>query len=326
MSINFYSDDLLDHYIQNKYGDGKAFLGTPIDDSWKKGLNVINIGHKQPCYEHELFAIIRFFNHYFLYSKNLSSKVCQDIISKFKIEEEDPDRRPRVREWTMSEVGPISSLVNFEIPNSLIDDDVYPEINITKLAEQFMTAPDKILVLTGAPGTGKSTFIRHLIKNYCDEHVMHYTKDLQVMVSDSFWKTDEDDIILLDDYDLPLNERNEIMTRILTSSNGVFTEGPRIVITTNQKITDIDPALLRPGRCFDVIEMKPMCREQAHGLWCKKFNLKDEDFQNVFRDVDKITSADLMINVIKANKNELSRLYWKDGPRTYNIQDVYTDG
>ena len=77
---------------------------------------------------------------------------------------------------------------------------------------------------------------------------------------------------------------NELMSTLLNASEGVVAHpGKKIILSTNlPSIDKIDPALLRVGRCYDVLEFRPLTREQAMiarasvGLEPVDFSSKDE--------------------------------------------------
>jgi ATP-dependent 26S proteasome regulatory subunit len=47
----------------------------------------------------------------------------------------------------------------------------------------------------------------------------------------------------------------------------VTTKGKKLIFSTNlPSIRDVDPALVRPGRCFDILNFAPLNGEQATKL------------------------------------------------------------
>jgi ATP-dependent 26S proteasome regulatory subunit len=55
------------------------------------------------------------------------------------------------------------------------------------------------------------------------------------------------------------------MHKFLNVSDGLISAADKkMVFSTNlPNIQDIDSALMRPGRCFDVVEFRPLTREEA---------------------------------------------------------------
>ena len=69
--------------------------------------------------------------------------------------------------------------------------------------------------------------------------------------------------MVLEDSDAFLKTRsdgNTMMHRFLNVGDGlVTTKGKKMIFSTNlPSIRDIDSALVRPGRCFDIVEFKPL--------------------------------------------------------------------
>jgi ATP-dependent 26S proteasome regulatory subunit len=70
------------------------------------------------------------------------------------------------------------------------------------------------------------------------------------------------------------------MHRFLNVSEGLVSiKGKKIIFSTNlPSVKDIDPALMRRGRCFDVIHFNAMSKENADKLADKlgiKYNIED---------------------------------------------------
>jgi hypothetical protein len=61
------------------------------------------------------------------------------------------------------------------------------------------------------------------------------------------------------------NNRGPGVARLLNLADGLLGQGVRVVflLTTNENIGEIDPALQRPGRCRQVLEFPKFTPEQA---------------------------------------------------------------
>jgi ATP-dependent 26S proteasome regulatory subunit len=66
-----------------------------------------------------------------------------------------------------------------------------------------------------------------------------------------------------------------MMHRFLNVGDGLISmKGKKLIFSTNlPSINDIDSALIRPGRCFDIISFQQYTKEQAQKI-AKKFDLK----------------------------------------------------
>lgn len=155
---------------------------------------------------------------------------------------------------------------NVKLPirtDNLPRSEFYPQLGDEPLAsyyDRFMSSGSNVLVLIGPPGTGKTSFIRGLLHHTGGEALVSY--DTAILESDEIFAdfmSGEETFMILEDADTFLSSRskggNTIMHRFLNLGDGLMsTSGKKIVFSTNlPSIRDIDDALLRPGRCFDVM-------------------------------------------------------------------------
>jgi len=154
-------------------------------------------------------------------------------------------------------------------------DEMYPFLNgepLTDYYERYMNSSANILLLIGPPGTGKTTFIRGLLAHTNSSAIVSY--DSNILDKDGFFARfieDDASIMVLEDSDAFLKSRsdgNTMMHRFLNVGDGlVTTKGKKMIFSTNlPSIRDIDSALIRPGRCFDILEFKPLTLDQAKKL------------------------------------------------------------
>lgn len=192
--------------------------------------------------------------------------------------------------------------------------EFYPSIDIEELFHSFVQSESKMLILTGAPGTGKSTFIKYALAHDIFNRVA-YAKDKKVFGSSDFWEyliSDKHDLLILDDLDVDLGERNDFVSNMLSHIDGVFSSSLKVIITTNQPIKKIDEALLRPGRCFDIIDLRPLTRIEAAEIWTNILKVEAE-FSSLFPDeVDEVTQATLMDAYQKHQAGKQKKSYLKD--------------
>jgi len=153
-------------------------------------------------------------------------------------------------------------------------DSFYPWLNISlnDYFKAFMEADESVLLLIGHPGTGKSTFLRSLILSGGYSTMLAYNKEvvespkLIVRFQDSNSK-----ILAYEDIDQHVKSRDDdnlLMSTILNASEGVVRHpGKKIIFSTNlPDINKIDPALIRVGRCFDIVEFQKLTPDQANRI------------------------------------------------------------
>jgi hypothetical protein len=153
--------------------------------------------------------------------------------------------------------------------------EMYPFLKDESLEsyyERYMASSANILLLIGPPGTGKTTFIRGLLSHTNSSAIVSY--DSAILEKDGFFARfieSDDNVMVLEDSDAFLMSRTEgntMMHRFLNVGDGlVTTKGKKMIFSTNlPSIRDIDPALSRPGRCFDILEFNPLNLTQAKKL------------------------------------------------------------
>ena len=154
-------------------------------------------------------------------------------------------------------------------------DEMYPFLKGETLEDyydRYMDSSANILLLIGPPGTGKTTFIRGLLAHRSCSAIVTY--DAGILEKDGFFARfieDDAEVMVLEDSDAFLKSRsdgNTMMHRFLNVGDGlVTTKGKKMIFSTNlPSIRDIDSALVRPGRCFDVVEFKPLSLFDANKL------------------------------------------------------------
>ncbi len=163
--------------------------------------------------------------------------------------------------------------------------------------ELLKTAPNGILILNGPPGTGKSFLIRamlwearkHKAPVVCTPPQQFLTS--MALLTDAIMTVGEDDddydyrgipvsttkpdgtLVVLEDIGELLTESN-VTTHVDATSNLLnFADGllsllanTLFVLSFNQDIGKINPALTRPGRCLGQITVEPLGWEQAQEL------------------------------------------------------------
>lgn len=200
--------------------------------------------------------------------------------------------------YTINSRQTINSIhINEKIDETYYDES-YPFIiyGIKNFVYNFINSDENVLILLGPPGTGKTKFIRYVLREFEirneskneDFNVM-YTNNSKVMdLSDDLFLNfiaDDNNVLVLEDIDFHLNDRksgNHLMYKLLGSSDGLITTKNKIIISTNiDSESKIDEALRRPGRCFDLTRFRKLDLTEANNLLEKmeaKYKLTEDNY------------------------------------------------
>jgi len=204
---------------------------------------------------------------------------------------------------------------------------LYPDINVELLNQEFVKSTDSILVLYGTPGVGKTTFLKYILNSEVYKNAL-YIKDMNVLRDSSFWCSivgNKYSAIILDDLDFALNPRqsgqdSDFVSNLLSYSDGIFEQRSKIIITTNQPIDQMDEALIRPGRCFDFLTLEPLTQEQAQAFWTETLERPISQYgEYMNHNAEIITQAEIM-NAHRRLSNGVTRCYMRSD-NTDSLED-----
>ena len=164
----------------------------------------------------------------------------------------------------------IKDSYNDDLPNDAIMD--------------FFDSDDSgLVVLHGEPGTGKSTYIRHIIAN-CKNRCIYLDQNSFKSITDSsFIKTlikYENSIIIIEDCESLLmdreDENNSEISALLNISDGILGDSFKfkVLCTFNSELSTIDKALLRKGRLKIRYKFDKLNKKKVKKL-VKKLGFKD---------------------------------------------------
>jgi len=223
-------------------------------------------------------------------------KLLKDAIRAHFVKSEDHQTLVTVNWFSRSREGGVTSRNVNTIITETVHPEAYPYLNLDAFVSEYLVAAAPVLLLTGTQGTGKTRLIRHIIKTYVEEmkgdkdNVVHEIDEdgygpskedkTQVAYTTDAGALEEEDLyvslrlgnykfIVLEDIDFSLTTRkdgNDLMHKFLALSDGFMSSNCRIIFSTNLNLNEVDPALVRPGRCFAAIETRPLVTEEAAAL------------------------------------------------------------
>lgn len=165
-------------------------------------------------------------------------------------------------------------------------DAFYPYIEggVEESMRLFHESAAPVLVLLGPPGVGKSTFMRTMLA--LNSKCAHLTYDISCAQHPDFlqeYYTDkESDYLIMEDIDIlltPRKEGNAFMSSLLNRTDGLIAHrNKKLVLSTNLgSVRDIDEALLRTGRCHDLITFRNLTPQEAEHA-AASIGLPDKDY------------------------------------------------
>jgi len=181
-------------------------------------------------------------------------------------------------EWHFTNSGgDLRSSTFQELGDPDLLDEAYPSLgsSVSGFLDAYLRAPECVLILLGPPGTGKTRLVRAILAEMSrrkgENAEVMYTADKRALGTDEIFVdfiTGSYDVFVIEDTDHLLKARtsgNEEMHRFLAIADGVArSQGRKIIFTTNlPNVNDIDDALVRPGRCFAVKNLRSLALEEA---------------------------------------------------------------
>jgi hypothetical protein len=139
----------------------------------------------------------------------------------------------------------------------------------------------RLALLYGPPGTGKTTLIRSLADAWREWCTPEYVLDADRLLGDPDYlmrvllDSDDDDVkrwrlLVLEDCGEFLRadakqEMGQGLSRLLNLTDGLLGQGLNllVLISTNEELARLHPAVTRPGRCFAQIRVGPLPHVEA---------------------------------------------------------------
>lgn len=201
---------------------------------------------------------------------------------------EEREDEVSVRFWALAQHGPRSARRRITAPD-------WPQVaanysqraarGVAELITSRVPGSGRLVLWHGEPGTGKTHALRALSRVWSDWCSTHYVTDpeaflghgtsylLDVLTSEESgragaarWKL----IVLEDSGELLSADAHErtgqALSRLLNTTDGVLGQGMKaiVLITTNEPLGRLHPAIKRPGRCWKEIEFAPLDALEAN--------------------------------------------------------------
>jgi hypothetical protein len=335
-------DELPDHWIRAKlsesptagvfYGHARSpsRIADVVDESWVSRAKVTDVtGDEAALFESAdgrvLLAIHAFpkspyFNLVVLDESGAESAelIGRALLKKARPAKPAPPTAIDVDFWSNSQHGPQSRRRRIDAPAWGEVATNYPPAASVALDELMRRSPGtlgtgagRLILMHGPPGTGKTSAIRALArewKPWCD---VHYVVDpegffgnasymLEVLLANEASSDDDDEdeeaftwepvsqefvatpvkreakpgprwrVVVVEDADefLRTDSKDRIgqaLSRLLNVGDGLVGQGLRVLVllTTNARSMELNPAIVRPGRCLANIEVPAFTAAEA---------------------------------------------------------------
>lgn len=219
------------------------------------------------------------------FSRKESLGFIQTLLDKFnKVEDTAEDNKHKVLFMEKNAHGSICfnhyKIQNFDIDIKTHYNDDFEKVD-TKIKEwisDFKTPNQKLVLLHGIPGSGKTNYIKHLLNDGIDVPKIYIPPCYIDMISDpaffSVIKQQKNSVLIIEDAEKVLMNREDTggtnaISVLLNLCDGILAGvlNFKIIATFNVDEDQIDPALKRKGRMFLKYKFGKLSEEKTRKLY-----------------------------------------------------------
>ena len=218
---------------------------------------------------------------------------------------DDVERQPNTFYYLFMDHGGLNTqaleMDFYDITSDFIVKNYNDDLPYDKI-ERFVDGDESgICLLHGEPGTGKSTFIKHLIGKHTECNFYYIPSSLMNQVDENelancLLHSQSKSVYIIEDCEALISDRNKgynpILPTLLNFSDGIVSGAlkPKFILTFNCPISQIDKAVLRKGRLKIKYDFKPLCLEKAKVIYpeatgpmplCDIYNQEDNGVEAV---------------------------------------------
>ncbi len=292
----FDTPKILEHFTGTKSTDKFQYIKYVTRDLTSKeehyGICVID-------YEHNIFARIEnnVSESYILFGNDNEDALAGfvDELMEFYIAPEEEKNNL----YTIAQGNGMFSLIKqnisekklegFSIEKQYNDDFIKEDAKI----EKFINDQDRsgLVILHGEKGTGKTTYIRHLINTHPERKFVFVPSGLITLLGEpsfgSFLLSLNNTVIILEDCENAIRDRktsllgsSSAVSLLLNMTDGLLSDdlGIKFICTFNEDTKNIDSALMRKGRLISKYEFKPLAADKANVLLEELYKKNTEDW------------------------------------------------